>query len=71
MVVSEFAAGQRVEHSSCGPGVVRRIEDGCVYVSYDSGGSFGIYDNKWFRACNPRGIYLRPTDTPAQSDVRP
>ena len=48
-----FAAGDRVEHRTMGPGTVQRREKGDVHVVYDriqrnGEHAVGIYDTNWF-----------------------
>jgi hypothetical protein len=58
--VSDFSLGQRVEHTSMGTGKVESKTPETVTVAFDNSRSRGIYDDNWFRVCEPKGTTLKP-----------
>jgi hypothetical protein len=66
MKPSDFREGQSVRHRSHNRRVGWKVRDGTVlgvdhegvHIAYDGG--VGIYDDNWFRICEPQGTTLRP-----------
>ena len=58
--VAGFAPGDRVRHSSRGPGIVEFVRDEALHVRFQDCPEriSGVYNDDWFRACAPRGVTL-------------
>lgn len=58
MKVSDFRVGDRVIHSSCGAGIVEKIDSAGMHVAFANSRNRGIYDDNWFRICEPKGTAI-------------